>query len=139
MSVDNVVRRYKQSQAQQLLARLEADESKPHTLASQTESKEFIIRIQLSHEHHYDHVHELLEEAGFARTITTRDGIQRDLPHAMFYLRHEQKITNELVFVALAKTLEEHATLHHLHGLNPQIMVMNADEVYLELNPSKQS
>ncbi|WP_248800235.1 hypothetical protein [Pseudomonas sp. MWU13-2105] len=139
MSVDNVVRNYKQSQAQQLLARLEADESKSHTLAPLRDSKEFIIRIQLSHERHYDQVHELLEEAGYTRTITTHDGIQRDLPHAMFYLRHVQKITNKLVFVALTHTLEEHAKLHHLHDLNPQIIVMNADEVYLELDPSKQS
>ncbi|WP_024680612.1 hypothetical protein [Pseudomonas syringae] len=139
MSVDNIVRNYKQSQAQQLLARLEADESKPHTLASPPDSKEFIIRIQLSHERHYDQVHELLEKVGVTRTITTRDGTQRDLPHAMFHLRQGQKVTNKFVFVELVNTLEEHAKLHHLHDLNPQIMVMNADEVYLELDPSKQS
>ncbi|QXW42665.1 hypothetical protein [Pseudomonas amygdali] len=138
MSVDNVVRNYKkQSQAQQLLARLEADECMPHTLAPPRDSKEFIIRIQLSHELHYDKVHELFEEAGVTRTITTRDGIQRDLPHAMFYLRSAQKITNKVVFTALALTLEEHAKLHNLRDLNPQIMVMNANEVYLELDASK--
>ncbi|MBG8560197.1 type V toxin-antitoxin system endoribonuclease antitoxin GhoS [Pseudomonas qingdaonensis] len=137
MSVDNVVRNYQQNQAKRLLARLEEVQSGPHTLAPQAEMREFIVRVQLSHEHHYDEIHELLAEAGFARTITTQDGIRRDLPHAMFYLRTHQENTSKIVFAAVVETLEKHAKQHPLRDLNPQIMVMDAKAVYLNLDPSK--
>jgi Fe-S cluster assembly ATPase SufC len=125
--------------AQKLLANIEAGNGNPYTLLPRLDSKEFIVRVQLSHERHYVQVHQMLEEARFARTITTQDNIRRDLPHAMFYLRTEQKVTNKAVFAVVAKLLKDHAELHRLHDLNPQIMVMDAKDVHLDLDPSKQS
>ncbi|MFJ4153963.1 hypothetical protein ACIPZF_04020 [Pseudomonas sp. NPDC089752] len=133
MSVDNIVQK---TLAQWLLANMEKGNGKPHTLPRR-DSKEFIVRVQLSYEHHYDQIHDLMEEAGFARTVTTQDGIRRDLPHAMFYRRTEREITNKAVFTAVTYLLEEHAKLEHLRDLNPQIMVMDAKDVYLALDASK--
>lgn len=137
MSVDNVVRHYRQSQAKELLARLEENDSKPHTLALKPGLKEFIVRIQLSHEHHYNQIHELLEKSDFSRTITTRDGFRRDLPHAMFYRSVPPETGSREVFAAVVLLLEEHAKLHSLRDLNPQILVMDAKDVYLDLDRSK--
>lgn len=134
MSVDNVVQK---TIAQQLLATFETGNGNPHTLLPRLDSKEFIIRVQLSHEHHYDQIHELMEEAGFERTITTQDRTLRALPHAMFYKRTAPEITQKAVFTAVKLLLEEHAKLNHLHDLNPQIMVMDAKGVHLDLDPSK--
>jgi hypothetical protein len=69
----------------------------------------------------------------------TQDGVKRDLPHAMFYLRSPvTEATNQVAFKAVVHILNEHAKLHRLHDLNPQIMVMDAKDVYLSLNASKQ-
>nr|WP_314579131.1 hypothetical protein [uncultured Pseudomonas sp.] len=123
--------------AQKLLANIEAADRNPHALPTRLDSEEFIVRVQLSHERHYPQVHQLLEEARFTRTLTTQDGVQRDLPHAMFYLRTDAQVTSKAVFKTVVHILQEHAELHHLHDLNPQIMVMNAKNVYLDLDPSK--
>lgn len=134
MSVDNIVQ---ETIARRLLATIERGNGNPHTLLPRLDSKEFIVRVQLSHEHHYNQIHALMEEAGFARTITTQDSVRRDLPHAMFYLRTAREITNKAVYAAVVHMLEEHARLQHLRDLNPQIMVMDAKDVYLDLDASK--
>ena len=42
-----------------------------------------------------------------------------------------------MVFEAVAEILNEHADLHPLDDLNPQIIVMIAQDVYLDLDVSK--
>jgi len=125
--------------AQQLLEKFEAFDRNSNTIPTRLDSEEFIVRVQLSHERHYPQVHQLLEEARFTRTLTTQDGVLRDLPHAMFYLRTEPQVTSKAVFKTVVHILQEHAKLHHLHDLNPQIMVMDAKNVYLDLDPSNLS
>lgn len=138
MSVDNVVRHYKQNEAQRESNRVKEKEREPHTIAPLDGHRDFILRIQLSHECHYDQIHDLLEESGCTRTVITQDGVKRDLPHAMFYLRAQGSPTNQMVFEAVAEILNEHADLHPLDDLNPQIIVMIAQDVYLDLDVSKQ-
>lgn len=117
----------------------EVQARKAFTLPTKHLQKEFIIRVQLSHEHHYDEIHKLMEDRGLSRTVTTQDGVKRDLPHAMFYLRAPTKdSTSEQVLQAVAKILDDHATQHRLENLNPQIMVMDAKDLYLKLDKGKQ-
>lgn len=138
MSFDNVAHCYSQNLAQRESNRVKEKEREPHTIAPLDGHRDFILRFQLSHERHYDQIHDLMEENGCTRTVTTQDGIKRDLPHATFYLRYPGEPTNQIVLEGVAIILRKHAEIHDLVDLNPQIMVMNAQDVYLDLDMSKQ-
>lgn len=117
----------------------EAQARKAFTLPPNHLQKEFIIRVQLSHEHHYDGLHKLMEDSSLSRTVITQDGVKRDLPNAMFYLRAQTRdATSEQVLHAVTTILADHAKRHPLENLNPQIMVMDAKNLYLKLDKSKQ-
>jgi hypothetical protein len=117
----------------------EARARKAFTLPTSSLHREFIIRVQLSHEHHYDDIHKLMEDSNLSRTVITQDGIKRDLPNAMFYFRSPARdTTSQQVLQAVTTILADHAKQHPLKNLNPQIMVMDAKDLYLTLDKSRQ-
>ncbi|WP_226501423.1 hypothetical protein [Pseudomonas sp. MWU16-30322] len=105
-----------------------------HTTFLPDDEKAFLVRVQLSGSDEYEGFHEVMESAGFLRTIKDMGGKLRKLPEATYVITGQtEKCTPQDIHSKVVRAVNKHKSDSNQPSVTAQIIAVSVSDAWFEL------